>query len=166
MGVEVGIPCPGCGARFASFDGPVHEYMESSPACWHAFGEVLAREYCDPDLFAVHRLTVDAYAVQHPGGESRQAVQSVGVHLVRLCLFLEQGLSPDEANSAMLRVGRTKALMVKLPRPMTLGALTVADVLATDSKEAHARAVPEWARSAWQAWEASHELVRRWARAT
>ena len=166
MVAEATFPCPGCGAEFAAFDGPVHEYMESSPGCWRAFGEVLAREYGDPDLFAVHRLTVDAYAVQHPGGESRQAIQSVGVHLVRLCLFLEQDLSPDEANAAMLRAGRTKASMFKLPRPQSLGTVTVADVLATDSKEAHARTVRQWAGSAWQAWEASHEIIRRWAGST
>lgn len=84
--------CPGCGARFPAFDGPVHEYMESSAGCWRAFGEVLAREYGNPKLLAIHRLSIDAYAVQHPGGASRQAVQSVGVHLARLCLFLERGL--------------------------------------------------------------------------
>lgn len=163
MIAEATLPCPGCGAEFAAFDGPVHEYMESSPGCWRAFGEVLAREYGDRDLFAVHRLTVDAYAVQHPGGDSRQAIQSVGVHLVRLCLFLEQGLNPEDANAAMLRVGETKASMFKLPRPQSLGPVTVADVLATDSKEAHARVVRQWATSAWQAWEASHEVIRRWA---
>lgn len=159
------LPCPGCGAPFDPISGPVHEYMESSPGCWRAFGEVLAREYGDPDLFAVHRLTVDAYAVQHPGGHSRQAVQSVGVHLVRLCLFLEQGLGPKEANAAMLRVGRTKASMGKLPHPACLGAVTVADVLAAGSKEEHARVVRLWAQAAWQAWPASHEQVRQWASA-
>ena len=32
--------------------------MESSPACWAAYGEVLAREYSDPAYFQVHRLSV------------------------------------------------------------------------------------------------------------
>jgi hypothetical protein len=136
--------------------------MESSPACWHAFGQVLEREYSLPDLSAVLRLSVDAYAVQHPGGDSRQAIQSVGVHLARLCLFLERGLAPEDANAAMLRIGRGKAAMFKLERPSSLGAITVVDVLAAESPEAHAEMSRRWAESAWQAWSAHHETVRRW----
>jgi hypothetical protein len=159
-------PCPGCGSSFPAHDGPVHEYMESSPGCWRAYGEVLAREYGNPRLFAVHRLSVDSYAVQHPGGDSRQAIQSVGVHLVRLCLFLERGLSPEEANAAMLRAGKGKAEMFRLPRPASLGAVTVADVLAAPDDEAHTTAVRRWARSAWESWAEHHQTVRAWASAT
>ena len=154
--------CPGCGALFPRQEGPVHEYMEASPGCWHAYGQVLAREYGNRRLFAVHRLSVDSYAVQHPGGESRQAIQSVGAHLVRLCLFLERGLSATEANAAMLRVGRTKAKMFKLIRPNSLGSVTVADVLSARDDEAHAAQVQRWATSCWQAWAEHHEIVRRW----
>lgn len=137
--------------------------MESSPGCWAAFGVVLAREYSSPSLAAVHRLSVDTYAVQHPGGDSRQAIQSVGVHLVRLCLFLERGLGAEEANAAMLRVGKTKHAMFHLPRPPTLGVITVADVLAATDEAAHSEAVRNWAGSAWRAWEEHHETVRKWA---
>lgn len=138
--------------------------MESSPGCWHAYGIVLAREYESPELFPIHRLSVDSYAVQHPGGTSRQAVQSVGVHLARLCLFLEHGLSAEDANAAMLEVGKTKANMVKLARPGSLGEVTVADVLAANGVEQHSDAVQRWARSTWQAWSEHHETIRRWAR--
>ncbi len=157
------LECPGCGGRFAPFDGPVHAYMESSPGCWQAFGQVLAREYGNPGLFAVHRLSVDAYAVQHPGGDSRQAIQSVGVHLVRLCLFLERGLTAEAANDAMLRVAKAKAAMTWLARPASLGAVTVADVVAATDAPAHADLVRRWARAAWDAWATHHDLVRRWA---
>jgi hypothetical protein len=139
--------------------------MESSPGCWHAFGQVLAREYGNARLFAVHRLSVDSYAVQHPGGESRQAIQSVGVHLVRLCLFLEHGLSPEAANDAMLRVGKTKAGMFKLARPESLGEVTVADVFGARDDDAHEAQVRRWAASAWQAWAVHHDTVRSWAKA-
>lgn len=157
-------PCPGCGARFAAHDGPAHEYMESSPGCWHAFGVLLARMYEDPALSSVHRLSVDAYAVQHPGGDSRQAIQSVGVHLARLCLFLEHGLEPEAANAAMLRVGKIKHTMVKLARPPSLGEVTVADVVATTDVAAQIEVARRWARSAWDAWAMHHDTVRRWAR--
>jgi hypothetical protein len=42
------------------------------------YGEMLAREYGDPAYFRVHQLTVDTYAVQHPGPRERRAIQSVG----------------------------------------------------------------------------------------
>ena len=98
--------CFSCGGKFPDIDGPVHRYMDSSAGCWAVYGEVLAREYSDPSFFEVHRLTVDAYAVQHPGAKDRQSIQSVGVHLIRLCLFLERDLSPENANDAMLAAGK------------------------------------------------------------
>ncbi len=157
------LPCPGCGAHFAETDGPVHAYMTSSPACWAAYGAVLAREYSDAVYADVHRLGVDAYAVQHPGGRSRQAIQSVGLHLVRLCLFLERNLTAADANAAMLRAGKAKHEHVWLERPASLGAITVANVLAAEGVDAHNAMVRAWAESAWAAWYAHHPIVRRWA---
>lgn len=62
----------------------------------------------EPELLAVHRLSVDAWAVQHPGDGSRRAIQSVGLHLARLMVQIEDGLSGDAANSAMLRFANAK----------------------------------------------------------
>jgi len=59
------IPCEGCGISLADSEGPIHSYMLSSPACWKLYTEVLAREYSDEIYWKVHRLTVDAYAIQH-----------------------------------------------------------------------------------------------------
>lgn len=156
--------CQGCGASFPEQDGPVHRYMESSPACWAAFGEVLAREYSNPAYFSIHRLTVDTYAVQHPGGESRQAIQSVGVHLVRLYLFLERGLDATHANDAMLEAAKHKQDFFKLEPPAYPGKLTIADVLAAKNERDHRNIVQAWAESAWQSWSAHHDTVRLWAR--
>ena len=137
--------------------------MDGSPGCWRAYGQVLAREYETPELRPVHRLSVDAYAAQHPGGDSRQAIQSVGVHLARLCLFFEGGLSPEAANEAMLRIGREKSAMRKLARPASLGSVTVADVVAARTVEQHAAAARLWARTAWGAWVEHHATIRQWA---
>lgn len=155
--------CPGCAACFPDTPGPTHPYMESSPGCWAAFGDVLAREYSDPVYFDIHRLSVDAYAVQHAGRPSRQSIQSVGVHLVRLHLFLEQGLAPEKANAAMLAAAKEKHSYVWLDPPQSLGAITVVDVARTQSVIDHKRAVREWATSAWQAWSSHHDTVRSWA---
>lgn len=58
------------------------------------FGEVLANGYSEASYGAVHELTVDAYAAQHPGQPSPQSIQSVAVHLVSLWHILEEGLPP------------------------------------------------------------------------
>ncbi|MFL6754154.1 MAG: DUF5946 family protein [Sphingomicrobium sp.] len=154
-------PCPGCGGLFPPTEGPVHPYMSSSPACWAAYGGILAAEYSDPALLNVHRLSVDCYAVQHPGDGSRQAIQSVGLHLARLMLQLELGLSPGRANDAMLQLARHKDAMSALPRPRRF-AMTVADVAPFAGGPRHSAAVEEWARRALHDWSHAHDTVRSW----
>lgn len=155
-------PCPGCGAMFSESSGPTHRYMESSPSCWAAFGNVLAREYSDPEYFEVHRLSVDAYAVQHPGQPSRQSIHSVGLHLIRLCLFFEHGLTSERANEAMLSAGKIKHTFTWLVPPSSLGKVTVADVVHAQTVAEHKKLVKLWAESAWQAWFSHHDTVRTW----
>jgi hypothetical protein len=155
-------PCVGCGASFPELEGPVHRYMESSPGCWAAYGEVLAREYGSPACFAVHRLTVDSYAVQHPGRPSAQSIQSVAVHLIRLCLTLERGLAPSRALAAIQAAVKAKGRYVWLTPPAARGQITVADVRKAGSVAQHTELVQAWARSAWQAWSVHHAVVRSW----
>jgi hypothetical protein len=159
------LQCMWCKGMFEQSDGATHEYMESSPGCWAAYGRVLALQYEDQRLFDVHRLTVDAYAVQHPGAPSRQSIQSVGVHLVRLCLFLERGLSPSKANDAMLSAAKHKAQYHWLEPPASLGPRTVADVEAAAGIEAHEAAVRAWAAQMWTVWSRHHATIRAWASA-
>lgn len=154
--------CFTCGGRFPDIDGPVHPYMASSPGCWAVYGEVLAREYSDPGYFETHRLTVDTYAVQHPGSTERQSIQSVGVHLIRLCLFLEEGLAAEHANAAMLEAGKRKRSFTWLEPPPSFGALTAADVVKAGSVSEHKRVVRAWAESAWEAWSIHHGQIRAW----
>lgn len=159
--------CFACRGLFPNIEGPVHRYMDSIPGCWAAFGEVLAREYSDATYFSVHRLTVDSYAVQHPGkSTSRQCIQSVGVHLVRLCLFLEQELSAENANDAMLEAAKHKQRFVWLEPPDSLGKITVADVVKETTAKGHKTLVNEWARCVWDAWSPHHNTVRSWAKST
>ena len=158
--------CFSCKGTFPKSSGPVHAYMDSSAGCWSSFGKVLAKEYENPAYFATHRLTVDAYAVQHPSGHSRQAIQSVGVHLVRLCLFLEHGLSPESANDAMLSAAKLKHDYVWLSPPHSLGRITVADVCAAATVSSHIALVRAWAEQMWAVWGDHRETVRKWASQT
>jgi hypothetical protein len=136
--------------------------MDSSPACWSAFGHILAAEYSNPDLMAVHRLSVDAFAVQHPGGESRQAIQSVGLHLARLQFQLEHGPQPDEANAFMLRIAARKHTLPRLAPPAGYR-VTTADVAPVAGTGEHEEAVRKWAEDAYQCWAHAHEFIRAWA---
>jgi hypothetical protein len=157
------LPCPGCGGLFAPALPVTHPYLESSPGCWAAFGEVLAREYSDRSLLDVHRLTVDAYAVQHPGTRrSRQAIQSVGLHLCRLLLVLEHGLPPELANDAMLTLGRHKATFEWLEPPAEPVPLTVANVLPLVEPSQHRAAVQAWSRAVLDAWLVHRATLERW----
>ena len=155
--------CPGCGVVLPDIpDGPTRAYMVSSTGCWAAFGELLAREFGDPASFAVHRLTVDTYAVQHPGGDARRQRQSVAVHLIGLCQTLELRIPPRLLLDVTRRLTASPLEWPYLEPPASY-ALTVTHARDAGDAEAYVRLVTEWADATWQAWSAHHGLVRRWA---
>lgn len=160
--------CFGCGGFYEDIEGPVHKYMDSTPGCWKAYGEILAKEYSDLAYYSVHRKTVDAYAIQHPchpdsqHTPTRQQIQSVGIHLIRLCLFIEHNLSPDEANAVMVRATKFKHTFHWLIPPDTPSWLTPTDIIKADRPEVHIELVNIWARDVWNAYEAHHDTVKQW----
>src|SRR5450759_4052888 len=83
--------CVGCGADFEVVTGPIHRYMTSAPGCWARYGELLGSLSIQPRLQAARQMCVDAYAVQHPGTPSPQAIQSVAVHLLNMHEYLVLG---------------------------------------------------------------------------
>ncbi|HEY8922286.1 MAG TPA: DUF5946 family protein [Candidatus Limnocylindria bacterium] len=120
-------------------------------------------EYGDLRYTPAHQLTVDAYAVQHPGLPERRTAQSIAIHLVGLCLSLERGRGPMELPRLRQRLAPPRRIFPWLPPPGSLGGVTVADVHATQTPEAHRETVGRWARSAWEAWSPHHSTVRAWA---
>jgi hypothetical protein len=154
--------CVGCGGLVPQMDGPTHRYMESSPGCWHVYGKVLSREYSDPAFGALHRLTVDSYAVQHPGRPGPQAIQSVCVHLISLYLVLERGLAVGYATRVIGEAARTKERLFWLTPPKSLGDITVSDVADVADPVGHEKRVRAWAEAAWSAWAEHHATVRAW----
>lgn len=154
--------CIGCGGKFPVVDGPTHRYMEASPGCWAGFGVVLAREYSDMQYHSVHRLTVDAYAMQHPGRPTPQCIRSVALHGISLCAVLEEGVELEQANGIIQKAARNKERFVWLPPPSSMGAWTVADVQPAKTPQEHARRVRQWAESTWAAWSVHHPVFRNW----
>ncbi len=160
----LGEPCPGCGARFGPREpAAVHPYLGASPACWAAFGELLAREFEDRAYYGrVHRHTVDAYAAQHPGQDGRRQRQSVALHLIGLCHWLEHDLESARLNAI---TGRLTASTRDWPwlDPPSKYDMTVLDVLGGADADEHGRLVRRWAESVWDAWRVHHPTLRRWA---
>jgi hypothetical protein len=154
--------CAGCGVVLPEFVGPTHRYMTSSAACWDRFGQVLAADYSDPERMAFHQVVVDAYAAQHPGDGSRVAAQSVGLHLMTLCLFLEHGADPVHGTALHQKmIGRPD---YRALTPVGAAALTVADMPVDGPVEVARRAAYDWGSAVWQLYAADHDTVRGWLR--
>jgi hypothetical protein len=165
------LACVGCGGLVPDVDGSTHPYMQASPGCWQAYGELSALVHDLPVTSAIRWHHVDAYAVQHPGGadHDRRQRQSVAVHLVALCLLLECGQPPQQAAA---RRGRTsQAVLARLGRPdwpylappAALGAVTAADVRSARTPAELESRAEAWLESAWTAWAPHHGTVRSWA---
>jgi hypothetical protein len=110
----------------------------------------------------MHRLTVDAYSLQHPAEYMRSA-KSYAAHLTGIYAALERSDAADTNRAVQQWLNGAKAFSRPgNPPPRHRGALTVAHAHeAADSGE-HARRVREWALSVWEAWHAYHHLARRW----
>jgi hypothetical protein len=153
--------CPGCGAVLAAREGQPHVYMTGSPACWAAYGELLAAQYNDPERMRFHQLVVDTYAVQHPGGHDPRAVRSVGIHLMTLCLFLEDGTDPALGTRLHRRMV-ARPVFHRLTPPEQRGRLTCLDVPTSGPAPQARSRVYAWAEDVWAAWAVHHDTVRGW----
>lgn len=155
------VACPGCGLRLPSCDGPTHPYIEASPACWALSGQMLARAYSDAACREVLQLAVDAYACQHPGQPGRRSAQSVGIHLMTLCLVLEHGADPREGPKLHKRMV-AHPTFTWLEPPADRGDLTAAAAFETLDAEAYVASATAWASVVWTAWSIHHDTVRAW----
>ncbi len=151
--------CPGCAVELDGIDGPTDPYGGSSPACWAAYGIVMARAFSDEGHLTARRLSVDAYMAQHPSRGSRAAVQSVWVHLVGLCLVIERGVAPTHVARVMAQLTRFKRASDWLEPPLLEG-ITAKDVASATGPEEHAQATRRWAEFVWGAWRPHYAAIR------
>lgn len=150
--------CPGCKVALPAQLGATHPYLGASPSCWAIYNEVLAREFSSPALMRVHRLTVDAYAVQHPGVAERRTIQSGWVHLAGLYLTVERGLSHDFARRVIGALTQEASQLAWLEPPDRPGTITAIDVARASASD-HENMVRDWARTAWAAWRPHHVTI-------
>ncbi len=164
MDVRVTSPpttCPGCGLNLPAIDGPTHEYIGASPACWAIYTSELLRP-----LFGMPggmELVVDAYAAQHPGVPSPQSIQSVAVHLLSLYAVFERGGDPTKATRVRLRALRRCGVFTWLDPPAP-GPLTIQDVAAAeDGPPPRVERARAYVRSVWEVWSNAHgATVAQW----
>lgn len=120
---------------------------------------VAEREFSDPAYFAVHRLTVAAYTLQHPDSSTLHAV---AVHRAALEGAVARGLQGAKLAahvrwaSAQLR----RHPPAPLVPPRDLGTLTIADVVAAPDAATHCAVVREWAAQVWAAWSPAAQIDR------
>jgi hypothetical protein len=153
--------CPGCGLEAKPQAGPTHPYVGASPGCWGIFSTWSGSSLADPATGSVRQLVVDGYMVQHPGVPERRAIQSVGIHLMSLCLQLERGTPPGRAPQMIQRILQRPPDFRWLDPPRPNGALTIRDVAAAPAPAA-SDIIRGYAASIWAAWTPHHATVRAW----
>lgn len=157
------IPCIGCRAPVPDVRAETHAYIGASPGCWAVYADVLGREYGEFGFPAIHRLTVDAYAAQHPGKPGRREIQSVAVHLIALHLILDRAVPLAAAITPIRRAVARADRFVWLTPPSFEGSMTILEVARARDLPEHESLVQRWAESVWAAWSAHHGVIREWA---
>lgn len=143
------MACSECGAPVADV-----------AACGEALNELNARSFGDARYFIVHRIAVDAYALQHPA-EYCESAKSMAAHLVGLCCAIEHRESLAVYSRLQRWLNGAKHLQRPEP-PAQRGAITVVDVADADGLDEYIDRVRQWGAAVWDAWSAHHETAREW----
>lgn len=152
--------CQSCGAKVPpSTTGATHNYLDASPGCWARFGEVLSREYSDVTYFSVHALTVDAYALQHPGQESPKTIQSINLHLASLYAYYKQHVALHELAQLKSTVAKQKNHFCWLEPPENLGTIAVNDVWKSETAQQHRESVIYWGEIVLNCWRSHYKYI-------
>jgi len=134
--------------------------MDSSPGCWKLFGQILEKEYSNHEYMVNHRITVDAFAVQHYGKPSPQAIQSVNLHLASMYVIYVRGFDVKLADNGLTTLAKYKSELFWLDPPNDVGEITVADVLKAQTADDHSKLVYNWGKSIWDAWAVHHQTIQ------
>lgn len=152
--------CHSCGAETPpSPTGVTHAYLDASPGCWARYGEVLAREYADAHYFAVHAITVDAYAIQHPGTESAQTINSVNLHLASLYAHYRNHVEISQLSQLKQYLSQHKERFQWLPPAADLGKMTINDIWQAETAEQHRELVLQWGKIVLDCWRDYHGYI-------
>jgi hypothetical protein len=123
-----------------------------------AFESLLAREFEDPEYFAVHHLTVAAYRLEHPGETSDHAL-AVLLGVVRAAV--DGGLDGPALRRHNAWVSRRlrEHPPGPVPRPDGRAATRVTDVARARDAAEHCVLVRRWAAQVWEVWRPVADAV-------
>jgi hypothetical protein len=112
-------------------------------------------------------LITDAYAVQHPGTPSPQAIQSVAVHLLALYGILDLGLEPNRALDIRVRAIQHGSTPKRdrfhwLNPPTVEYSLTIADVAAGETSRVRTEIAERWIHHVWDKWSTHRSQATSW----
>jgi len=117
-------------------------------SCWEQLGAILAWEWQDPALQAVHFLTVAAYNLQHPAQFTDAALAGLRAAFID---YLDKGVTVAEIRARMSRLTEGKPRVLRQEaerRPMRRRwRMTIADVYLSGQPEGAAPRVIAWAAS-------------------
>jgi hypothetical protein len=137
--------------------------LEGKAGCLKIFEATIAKEFSDYRYGRIHRLTVDAYSLQHPEKYMRSG-KSFAAHLTGMCAALgEQDVQGiQDVNRAVQKWLSTNPHLEKPARlPDQRGTLTIAHIRDATDGDDHMKRVREWAQAVWVAWSEHHDLARR-----
>lgn len=131
-------------------------------ACQLIFDEILALEFGDYRHARLHRLTVDAYSLQHPAKYMRSG-KSYAPHLTGMHAALVDG----DADSINKVVQKWLSSNPKIARPgnppgKNRGDLNISHLKNAYDPDDHLRRVQEWAESIWPSWRDYHRFAKKW----
>ena len=161
MKAELSV-CPDCGVKLPPVDGPRHRYIGASAACWALFAAL--NNAGEPPLASGkwNGLITDAYAAQHPGTPSPQAIQSVAVHVLALYGVIERGRPHGQAQWLRLRAlderyGPKRGRFHWLTPPDLTKTEPLTSITTPSTPAARTAAVEIYVKSVLHAWQAAHE---------
>ena len=133
---------------------------EGKAGCLRIFEEIIARDFSDYRYGRTHRLTVDAYALQHPDRYMRSG-KSFAAHLTGMCAALES----EDASVVNRLVQKWLSTNPQIEKPARLPerrrVLTITYVRDAADADEYVRRVREWAREVWGAWSEHQDSARR-----
>ncbi|MFQ5633006.1 MAG: DUF5946 family protein [bacterium] len=134
--------------------------IQSKQKCKEIFDATLVKEFSDFRYAKVHRLTVDAYSLQHPD-EYMVSPKSYAAHLTGMCCAMGYGNDRDLLRILQKWLNGKKQLQ-KPPLPENFGSLTISHIANAKDGAEHEKLVYEWALDAWNAYSGYHELAKDW----
>jgi hypothetical protein len=152
------IECPGCGLILPNLHLDPPDRANASGECLQVYSDLQCYTVAKQDPGFIHQHTVDSYAAQHAGGQTRAITVAFG--LIGLYLALEKGYTGRQVQLAHMKIAKTKKDWPRLDPPRQRAVLTVMDVLHAGTDEEKDAMIRKWMAAVWETWVDGHTWVR------